>query len=83
MLFLVVGALHFGEIRGLFLGGTELGVFGLRFGAFASVSAYLLELMNSNLPAVAATILFWDFSFCAGEKNLHNLQQFDWCVPSA
>jgi hypothetical protein len=37
----VLGALHFGEIRDLFLGGTELGVFGLRFDAFASVSALL------------------------------------------
>jgi hypothetical protein len=26
--------------------------------------------MNSNLPAAAATVLFWDFSFCAGEKIL-------------
>jgi hypothetical protein len=64
----VPGALHYGEIRALFFVGKELGVVGLRSGALASVLAYFLRGLNSNLPAAAA--IFLGGFFRAGAKFL-------------
>ena len=64
----VLGALHYGEIRALFFVRKELGVAGLRSGAVASVFGLLASSLNSNLPA-AAEIFFGGF-FRAGAKIL-------------
>ena len=65
----VLGALHYGEIRALFFVRKELGVAGLRSGVVASVLACLLQGLNSNLPAAAAIFFFGGF-FRAGAKIL-------------
>ena len=66
----VLGALHYGEIRALFFAGKELGVVGLRSGAVC-ISVWLTCFKSEQQPAGRRRDFFWGFLPCWSKNPLN------------